>query len=553
MTASAYSTPLDRITVSVVTYESQHCMAELGRHLLDFPYVTVVDNASADDTLAAAKQHLPQAHIICNATNLGFGAANNRAITQATTEFVLLLNPDCTMTPEAAVALLEAADRYPNASAIGPQLFDGTGQPEMGYRMRLDRWAAKSGPAEGDLCVEFLSGACVLIRRDALQHIGGFDEDFFLYQEDHDLCLRLAKECGELVLCPGATATHLSRRSSGGKHRYRAEYVRGYHHIQSKFIFDQKYSNKKFGTSQVIRYVLMAIMETGIRLCLLDFQRAIRAWGRSQGAWRFNFFKKQKITPLVITSCVDVSAPLTHLNNPNERIQLTIEALKQWFLIDTKLPIVLCDGSGYDFTQVCQNKFPNANIECLFFKNDYHCVKIYGKGYGEGEIINYAIKHSKTLKKYHIFAKCTSKLWVTNFRELSKSQPKKIFCEIKFRGFSGLINNRPDYIDTRFFIVDKNYYLKKLSNAYQQVNDLKGFYLEHAFKEVIISNEINLSSLIFFCEPEVLGISGSTGECYKKINPKKQKIYKIIYKHLTIKIGEQVKKLLPKETHSSRK
>lgn len=283
----AFSAALHRITVSVVTYESQHCMADLGQHLRAFPHVTVVDNASGDDTVATAKQHLPHAHIIRNERNLGFGAANNRAIEQAQTEFVLLLNPDCTMTPDAAVALLEAADRYPTASAIGPQLFDGSGKPEMGYRMRLDRWAAKTGPADGDLCVEFLSGACMLIRRDALQRIDGFDEDFFLYQEDHDLCLRLAKQCGELVLCPSATGTHLSRRSSGGKHRYRAEYVRGYHHIQSKFIFSSKHEGRPVNTMKRWFYCTQALVEIIIRALLLDWLRMMRAVGRLMGIKRF--------------------------------------------------------------------------------------------------------------------------------------------------------------------------------------------------------------------------------------------------------------------------
>jgi N-acetylglucosaminyl-diphospho-decaprenol L-rhamnosyltransferase len=286
-TDCARSADLHRITVTVVTYESQHCMVDLGQHLQAFAHVIVVDNASADQTVAAAQQHLPQAHIIRNARNLGFGAANNRAFAQATTEFVLLLNPDCTMTTDAALALLDAADRYPHASAIGPQLFDGNGKPEMGYRMRLDRWAARGGPAEGDLCVEFLSGACMLIRRDALQHIGGFDEDFFLYQEDHDLCLRLSKECGALVLCPSATATHLSRRSSGGANRYRAEYVRGYHHIQSKFIFSRKHEGRSISITKRWTYCIQSILEIIIRALLFDWLRMMRAVGRLMGIKNF--------------------------------------------------------------------------------------------------------------------------------------------------------------------------------------------------------------------------------------------------------------------------
>ena len=278
---------LAAITVVVVTFESAHCLPELGRSLGGFPKVIVVDNGSADDTVAAVPRHLPQARVIANGRNLGFGAANNRAFAQADTEFVMLLNPDCSMSTAAALTLLDAAQRYPTASAIGPQLIDRHGGPEMGYRMRLDRWLPRGGPAEGDLCVEFLSGACMLIRRGALARIGGFDEDFFLYQEDHDLCIRLAAQCGPLVLCPAARATHQSRRSSAGRHRLRAEYLRGYHHIQSKFIFERKHHQVPLTAAVRLRYVLTGALECLLRACLLDGARASRALGRLRGAWAY--------------------------------------------------------------------------------------------------------------------------------------------------------------------------------------------------------------------------------------------------------------------------
>lgn len=278
---------LASITVVVVTYESAHCVPELAQSLKRFAHVIVVDNGSADDTVATVTRLMPQARVLANGRNLGFGAANNRAFAVAETDFVMLLNPDCTMTPQAAHALLAAAHRYPQASAIGPQLIDRHGQPELGYRMRLDRWKPQGGPAEGDLCVEFLSGACMLIRRGALQRIGGFDEDFFLYQEDHDLCLRLAQCCGPLILCPAAQATHQSRRSSAGRHRLRAEYLRGYHHIQSKFIFERKHGAGDARPAQRLRYMLVAALEALLRAALLDGPRASRALGRMRGAWHY--------------------------------------------------------------------------------------------------------------------------------------------------------------------------------------------------------------------------------------------------------------------------
>lgn len=287
--ATTAAQDLATTTVVVVTYESAHCLPDIGRSLAGFPHVVLVDNGSADGTVLAAGRHLPQARVIALERNLGFGAANNRAFDLVDTEFVLLLNPDCSMSQEAARALLAAARRYPAASAIGPQLIDRQGRPEMGYRMRLDRWLPRGPAAEGDLCVEFLSGACMLIRRSALARIRGFDEDFFLYQEDHDLCIRLAAHAGPLVLCPSALATHQSRRSSAGRHRLRAEYLRGYHHIQSKFIFERKHNRIQVSTAVRLRYACTAAVEALLRLGLLDAARASRAFGRMQGAWAYRW------------------------------------------------------------------------------------------------------------------------------------------------------------------------------------------------------------------------------------------------------------------------
>jgi N-acetylglucosaminyl-diphospho-decaprenol L-rhamnosyltransferase len=278
---------LARVTVVMATFHSSHCVAELGACLAGFPQVVVVDNASTDDTVVQLKQHLPQATVLVNQQNMGFGAANNRAIAAAQTEFVLLLNPDCVITAEAVESLVDAIGRYPRVAAVGPQLLDRKGQLDLSYCMRAGGWPTKGPAAEGDLSVGFLSGACMLIRRDAMQQIGGFDEDFFLYQEDADLCLRLKAQCGELILAPDARVVHYSRGSSGGKGRNKAEYLRGYHHIQSKFLFDAKHDGGRITARRRRLYVLTAALELLLRALLMDTARASRAFGRMHGACRY--------------------------------------------------------------------------------------------------------------------------------------------------------------------------------------------------------------------------------------------------------------------------
>lgn len=274
---------LQRVTVLVVTYNSAHCLPALGRSLRGLPWVTVIDNASADDTLARLPQHLPQARVLRQARNRGFGAANNLGWQAAHTEFVLLLNPDCICTPEAIARLVRTADAYPAASMVAPQLLGRKRELDISYRWRVDGWASRGPGASGPCCVGFVSGAVMLIRRSALQQVQGFDEGFFLYYEDEDLCLRLIDQAGPIVLDPVAQVQHLSRGSVGGRQRFRAEYLRGLHHIQSKFRFRRKHLGRSTNLAQRLGYGLGASAETLLRLLLLDGRRAARSAGRVAG------------------------------------------------------------------------------------------------------------------------------------------------------------------------------------------------------------------------------------------------------------------------------
>ena len=284
---SPADTPVDqalqRVTVLVVSYNSAHCLPALGHSLQGLPWVTVIDNASGDDTLAWLPLHLPQARVLRQARNLGFGAANNLGWQAAGTEFVLLLNPDCVCTPEAIAQLVRCGDAYPGASTVAPQLLGRRRELDISYRWRVDGWASRGPGADGPCCVGFVSGAVMLIRRSALQQVGGFDEGFFLYYEDEDLCLRLIDQVGPIVLDPAAQVQHLSRGSVGGRQRFHAEYLRGLHHIQSKFRFRRKHLGRATSLAQRLGYGLGAVAETLLRLVLLDGRRAARSAGRVAG------------------------------------------------------------------------------------------------------------------------------------------------------------------------------------------------------------------------------------------------------------------------------
>jgi GT2 family glycosyltransferase len=276
----------DDVTVISVTYNSAHCLPALSGALKTLNNVVIVDNASDDDIEAQLRIALPNATLIRNAKNLGFGAANNRALATVTTPYALLLNPDCLPTPAYLAGMLKAAENFPDAAIIAPHLIRRDGSPEVSYRWPATHWVSKGPKAEGPCCVGFVCGAVMLLNMAVMKHIGFFDETFFLYYEDEDLCQRVFLANQQIVLVPEVEITHLSRGSVRGPNPLKSEFIRGYHHAQSKLVFEGKY----FGASDAVRLrwktLLLALLTLLPRLLLPQPRYLARLVGRIVGLLR---------------------------------------------------------------------------------------------------------------------------------------------------------------------------------------------------------------------------------------------------------------------------
>ena len=111
---------LQDVTVIIVTFNSAHCLPTLGHALFDCPNILFADNGSQDETLQAITKHLPHARVLALGRNLGFGAANNRALAVVSTPFALLLNPDCEISGSEICQLMDVARAYPDAAVVAP-------------------------------------------------------------------------------------------------------------------------------------------------------------------------------------------------------------------------------------------------------------------------------------------------------------------------------------------------------------------------------------------------------------------------------------------------
>lgn len=274
---------LSSVTIIVVTYNSAHCLAALHPLLQQAPHVVVSDNASADDTVSHVKTLWPHATVLAHERNLGFGAANNRALAQVSTPFALLLNPDCELTPAQLTKLLAAADQFPEAAMLAPQLVDAQGELEVNYRWPSTLWTSKGPGATGPTCVGFLCGAAMLLRMSACQSTGFFDETFFLYYEDDDLCLRFFKAGLPMVLVTGVQALHRSRGSVKGPWPWRNEYGRGFHHAQSKLIFATKHDSPAAAERLRRQLIWQTALALPLRVVLFSPKLIARMWGRLMG------------------------------------------------------------------------------------------------------------------------------------------------------------------------------------------------------------------------------------------------------------------------------
>jgi GT2 family glycosyltransferase len=202
-----------RVTVVVVTHFSSAVIGSCLEAAAPAARVIVVDNASGDDTRAIVRRTLPGATVIANAVGVGYGNAANQGLAAAGTEFVLLLNPDAVLAPDAVALLVAAADRWPDAAVLAPALKDPAGRWEVSHDVGLFARAALGPRTDseptGDLCADYVSGAVMLLRRSVFERLGGFDPAIFLYYEDDDLCLRVRRAGFSIVRVAAAVARHL--------------------------------------------------------------------------------------------------------------------------------------------------------------------------------------------------------------------------------------------------------------------------------------------------------------------------------------------------------
>ena len=231
------------VSVVIVSYESREllarCLAALAADggASASREVIVVDQASRDGTAAWLAAEHPGVRLVALAENAGFGAGNNRGAEIARGHWLLLLNSDAFVRPGAIDELVRFAEARPAIGAVGPRLLWPDGRLQRSCRrfptvfrlatefLYLRKLAPRSRILNGFYCGEFahdeprrvdwVTGACVLVRRELYERLGGFDEAFFLYSEEVDLLRRAAEAGAETWYDPAAEVVHVWGGTAG--------------------------------------------------------------------------------------------------------------------------------------------------------------------------------------------------------------------------------------------------------------------------------------------------------------------------------------------------
>ncbi len=214
--------------------------------------IWVVDNGSTDGSATGVRERFSGIHFIGNDKNLGFAKANNQALCAAGGKYLLLLNPDTTVKEEAIERLVGFMDSHPEAGVAGGQLLSGDGSrqnsianfpslaTELLNKSLLRKFFPKTFPGKErtyrePVEVDSVIGACMMVRREALEQTGLLDEGYFLFLEETDWCYRMKRAGWKVYHVPEAEISHFQGKSARkDKKRTKLEYYRSRYHFFKK-------------------------------------------------------------------------------------------------------------------------------------------------------------------------------------------------------------------------------------------------------------------------------------------------------------------------------
>jgi len=272
-----------KTTVAIVNYNTKDfldkCLSSIYRFDSKYDFkVIVIDNNSDDGSVKMVRNNYPYVKLVVNSKNIGYTAAANQAIKQTDSDFLILLNSDTEVFEGSIDRIIEYLKNNTKVGVVGPKTIDSSGNAHLSCRRfpsfkeaamhvlvgifwprnpYTRRYKMMDFDHNKEVKIDWVSGACMGLRREALDEVGLFDERYYMYVEDLDLCKRMWNAGWEVRYFPGATVVHYiggSTKGTGVKLFYQ----------QQKSVF--RYFLKNHGSSWRVILIPLLVIALGFRV-----------------------------------------------------------------------------------------------------------------------------------------------------------------------------------------------------------------------------------------------------------------------------------------------
>ncbi len=293
-----------QLSIIVVSYNTrqllEQCIRSVYEHTTHVNFeLIVIDNNSSDGSPQMIRENFENAKLICNDKNVGFGSANNQGMRISRGKFLLLLNSDTIVFKDSILKLVQLLEQQPQIGMVGPKVLnkDWSLQPSFGTypdlkseflraclldshltRRAINRDARINGSEP--FAVDWVSGCCLMLRKPVFEQTGGFDENFFLFNEEVDWCLRARKAGWQIAYFPGAEIVHF-----GGK-SVKQDY---FTFISSRYETRLRFAEKHFHFIKKLLFRIIGVFALLVRLGLITFAGAANKneqSGRRKAYWQ---------------------------------------------------------------------------------------------------------------------------------------------------------------------------------------------------------------------------------------------------------------------------
>ncbi len=313
------------VSVIIVNYNSGDKVSLCVQSLLDLDAVSqiiIVDNNSIDESLEYVRARYPDApkiQYVQNGSNLGFAVACNRGAEQSRNDYLLYLNPDCRMPPHTIEKLITCFGLSPEIGMVGGRIMNDDGTEQVGGRRTMPtpwrslirvfrisflarkypRWFSdfnlhQQPVPDHPIEVEAISGACMLVSREAYEDVGGLDEEYFLHCEDLDWCMSFRKKGWKIMFVPDAEVTHFQ----GACSRSRPIFVEWNKH-KGMMRFYRKFFRKQYPGVLMWLVSFAVWLRFGLLACYFSVRHVLRYL---KNIWQRKHVDTRQMKTAIVTS-----------------------------------------------------------------------------------------------------------------------------------------------------------------------------------------------------------------------------------------------------------